>query len=133
MQIRNSPDFFGINTAGAIQGLLLSSITLCFSMWSICLSTSVRKCAGTRRGGTQIAEPLVGMLWKATEVDPGVERNKILYWSTTDAKVRLVETGNSYCSGASKSGIAHSSVGSVAELAIAAIVPMCGMFLCVSS
>ena len=73
------------------------------------------------------------MLWKATEVDPGIERNKILYWSTTDVKVLLVETGNSYCSGASKSGIAHSSVGYVVELAIAAIVPMCGIFLCFSS
>ena len=40
------------------------------------------------------------MLWKATEVDPGIDRNKISYRSTTDAKVWLVETGNSYCSGA---------------------------------
>ena len=133
MRIHNSPDFLGMNTAGAIQGLLLSSITPCFSMWSIYLSTSLRKCSGTRRGGTRIAEPLVGTLWKATEVDPGIERNNILYWSTTDVKVLLVETGNSYCSGAPKSGIAHSSVGSVAELAIAAIVPMCGIFLHVSS
>ena len=73
------------------------------------------------------------MLWKDTEVDPGIERNKNLYWSTTDAKERLVETGNSYCSVAPKPGIAHSSVGSVVELAIAGIVSMCGMFLCVSS
>ena len=71
------------------------------------------------------------MLWKATEVDPGIEW--ILYWSTKDVKVLLAETGNSYCSGAPKSGIAHSSAGSVVELAIAAIVPMCRIFLCVFS
>ena len=42
----------------------------------------------------------------------------------------LVETDGLYCSGAPKSGIAHSSV---VKLAITAIVPMCGIFLCVSS
>ena len=80
-----------------------------------------------------MAEPFVGILWKAAEVVPGMERNKCLYWSTTDIKVLLVETGSSYCSGAPKSGIAHSSVGSVVESPIAAIAPMCGIFLCVSS
>ena len=76
MQIRNSPDFFEMNTAGAIQGLLLSSISPCFSMWSVCVSTSLWNCARTHCGGTQIAESLVGMLLKATEVDPGKEQNK---------------------------------------------------------
>ena len=74
MQIRNSPGFFGMNTAGAIQGLLLSSITPCFTCG---LSISPLHCESMQghvvMAFAYVAESLVSMLWKATEVDPGIE------------------------------------------------------------
>ena len=59
----------------------------------------------------------------------GIEQSKLLYRSTTDIKLLLVETGNLYCSGTPKSGIAHPAV----ESPIAAIALMCSIFLHVSS
>ena len=48
-------------TAGAIHGLLLSSIMPCCSISLSCCSTSGRKCTGMLRGGTRTRVPVVGM------------------------------------------------------------------------